>query len=166
MVTHWKQLAKIAIDHVQSTLDCEMTWNEFRQTISRDEQVRNRYVCLNLPLEQNPPRLDEVRAMEELQRRTAKYWTVEGKEVADRLLATAFYFESGPNPIVENEDHTIHVSGSILCRFPPGSEEIRALGEAFDKRSRAACNYCEVEEHSPYFVIVEILFWTTAAPQT
>lgn len=158
MVAHWKQLAKIAIDHVQSTLDCEMTWHKFRNGISGDDQVKDRYIRLNLPLEQDPPRLDQVRAMDELQDRTTTYWARESKQikaVADRLLATAFYFETGPGLITENEDQTIHVSGSILCRFPPGSEEIRALGEAFDRRSRDAYNRKEVEEHSPYFVIAE-----------
>jgi len=157
VVTHWKQLAKIAIDHVQSTLDSEMTWTKFVRGLSGGDLVTERYVRLNLPLEQDPPRLDEVSAMTDLQDRTATHWTMrrnEIKAVADRLLATAFYFETAPDLTTVNEDHTIRISGNILCRFPPGSEEIRALGEAFRKRSKDAYN-SNVSDHSPYFVIAE-----------
>jgi predicted acylesterase/phospholipase RssA len=155
IVTHFRQLAKIAIDHVQSTLNSEQTWQDFVQSMSLTDQVKERFIRLNLPLEQDPPRLDEVSAMIELQNMTSSHWVLrryEIKSIADRLLATAFYFEKSADVAIELEDHSFCITGSIVCRFSPGSEEIRALGEAFRKRSLDAYDRADTD-HNPYFVV-------------
>jgi hypothetical protein len=80
MVAHWKQLAKIAIDHVQSTLDCEMTWNKFRNSISGDDQIK-RSLHLSEFVTGARIRRDSTRsvAMNELHDLTTTYWARESK---------------------------------------------------------------------------------------
>ena len=74
---------------------------------------------------------------------------------ADRLIATSFYFELKLKTAVEHEDHSaFRLTGNILYRFPPGSKEIQALGEAFRKRSTDAYNQ-QCADEAPCFVISE-----------
>jgi len=158
--SHFKQLAKIAIDHVQSTLDSEKTWNDFVQNqVSISKRIRMRYIRLNLSLDKNPPKLDEVNAMDELRDLAdAKFnqpaYKQRFKSVADQLLATSFYFERTDDPFNEEDSRSIAFTGSIVCRFPPGSEEIRSLGVALRKRTRNAYNTYGSQDR-PHFMIVE-----------
>ena len=152
-----KKMAKIAIDHVQSTLNSEQTWRNFLQGVAPSDHFKDRYIRLNLPLTKDPPRLDDVHVMHELQEMTLSHYTRrrdEVKAVANRLLATSFYFERASEVVTEKEDGSVSLSGHIVCRFPPGSEQVRALGEAFRKRSTDAFNRNHAE-HNPYFVIME-----------
>ncbi|KAF7505358.1 hypothetical protein GJ744_000979 [Endocarpon pusillum] len=93
-----------------------------------------------------------------LQEQTQSYYTKRREEIrtiADRLIATNFYFELKPKTAVEREDHSaVRLTGNILCKFPPGSKEIQALGEAFRKRSTDAYNHQYAAE-DPCFVISE-----------
>jgi predicted acylesterase/phospholipase RssA len=156
MLAHAKQLAKIAIDHVLSTLDSERTWHNYIQHLPSDK-VRERYIRLNLQLRDDPPRLYEVDMMHELREMTQSRFTKQKEQimaVANRLIATLFYFERSASEAHENQDHSVTVTGSIVCRFAPGSEEMRALGGAFHKRSIAAYRQTD-SRHDPYFVISE-----------
>ncbi len=153
--SHGKHLAKIALDPVHSTLNSEQTWLNFTQGQPTEGTFSERYIRLNVPLQHNPREFDEVAAMTELQDMTRSRCTTrrdEMKSIAERLIATAFYFERTSDTVAEHEDHTITISGSILCRFGPGSGEIRALGEVFRKRSTDAYNQ-NFSEHNPYFVV-------------
>ena len=155
--SHYKQLVKIATDHVLSSLDSEKTWKEFLNRFPSTDKFTDRYIRLNLPLDKDPPRLDNVRAMSELQEITRSRYTMrrdEVKAIADRLLATTFYFERTSDSARENENRSISITGNIVCRFAPGSEEIRALGEAFRKRSTDAYNL-NYAAHEPYFMLME-----------
>jgi predicted acylesterase/phospholipase RssA/energy-coupling factor transporter ATP-binding protein EcfA2 len=154
-ISHGKHLAKIALDPVHSTLNSEQTWFNFTQGQPIKETFNDRYIRLNVPLQHNPPEFDEFAAMAELQDMTRSRCTMrrdEMKSIAERLIATSFYFERNSDIVTEHEDHTIIINGSILCRFGPGSDEIRALGEVFRKRSTDAYNQ-NFSEHNPYFVV-------------
>lgn len=156
-VSRVKRLARVSIDQFQSTLNSEETWRNFMQRNGPPERLKNRYVRLNLPLRDDPPKLDEVLSMAELQEMTRSSCTRrrdEIKSIADRLLATSFYFELKSDTVIEHEDHSIVLTGNILCRFPPGSKEIQTLGEAFRKRSADAYKQ-QSADHNPYFVIEE-----------
>lgn len=121
------------------------------------ERLRDRYIRISLPLNHKPPKLDEVLSMPELQERTRSECARSRdkmRSVADRLIATCFYFELKPGTIVDYEDESTEVTGNILCRFPPGSEEISKLGEALRKRSTDAYNQ-QAADHDSYFVILE-----------
>jgi predicted acylesterase/phospholipase RssA/energy-coupling factor transporter ATP-binding protein EcfA2 len=155
--SYTKQRAKIALDHVQSTLNAEQTWRDFIQTEASAEKLKDRYIRLNLPLPSSPPKMDDVVATEYLQEMTSSYCTrhrYEIKSIADRLIATSFYFELKSTKVTDKVLLPITVTGNIHCRFAPGSEEIRALGEAFRKRSTDAYNQ-GVTDHRMYFVILE-----------
>lgn len=163
MISHVKQLAKIAIDHIQSTLNSEQTWRNYIQTHPVPERLKDRYIRLNLPLENDPPKLDDVSAMTDLNEMTRSRYTSRREEmrsIADRLIATSFYFECGADVVAEDAEGSITVTGNIFCRFAPGSGEIRALGETFRKRSTDAYNQKSASdetctEYNPYFVIQE-----------
>ena len=146
---------KNAVDPVQSTLDSEQTWRNYIQAQSPTENLMDRYIRLNLPLERDPSKFDNFAAMSELQEMTRSRCTMQREEMkshADRLIATSFYFERNSDLVSEHNDGTITISGNIFCRFAPGSGGIRALGEAFRKRSIDAYNR-NLAEHNPYFIV-------------
>lgn len=152
-----KRLAKLSTDQLQSTLDSEWAWRNFIRSNALSDGVEGRYVRLNLPLPDDPPKLDEVSKMAELQEKTRSRCMRrrdEMKLIAHRLIASSFYFELKPDRVVERGDHSTALTGKILCRFPPGSKEIQALGRVFRKHSTDAYNQ-QFAEHDPYFVIVE-----------
>jgi patatin-like phospholipase/acyl hydrolase/energy-coupling factor transporter ATP-binding protein EcfA2 len=156
-VSRAKRLAKVSIDQFQSTLNSEEAWRNFVNVSALPERLEGRYIRLNLPLAENPPKLDEVSSMADLQEMTRSSFTRrrdELKSIADRLIATSFYFELKPDTLVELDDDSIVLTGNILCRFPPGSKEIQKLGEAFRKHSTDAYNQ-QSADHDPYFVVLE-----------
>lgn len=162
-ITRWstmsraKRLAKDSIDQSQSTLKSEETWRNFMQSNTLPERLQDRYIRLTLPLSNDPPKFDGVSSMAELREMTRSICTRRRdaiKIIADRLIATSFYFELKSNTIVEHKDDSIVLTGTIMCRFPPASKEIQALGEVFRKRSTDACNQ-QSSDHNPYFVIEE-----------
>ena len=96
MFSHMKNLVRMAIDHIESSLDSEKTWSTFLENHSRmnDHTIRLRRV--NPPLDYDPPRLDDVSAMKRLQDTVRKQSTkMSGiiDEVAQQLVASSFYLE-------------------------------------------------------------------------
>jgi predicted acylesterase/phospholipase RssA/energy-coupling factor transporter ATP-binding protein EcfA2 len=151
-----KRLARVSLDQFQSTFSSDEAWRNVVQD-APPAQLNDRYIRLNLPFKEDPPRLDQVLSMAELQEMTRSECVRrrdEIKAIADKIIATSFYFELKPGSVVEYEDQSIDLTGNILCRFPPGSEEIRKLGEALRKRSADAYKQQAVG-HDPCFVILE-----------
>lgn len=156
-VSQVKLLTKTAIDPVLSTRNCESTWAKFIEDNAYSARTQKRYIRLNVPLEHDPPKLDDVGAIPGIKNTTSHHCSMQRKEykaVADRLLATSFYFERSSAPPSQNENETWTVAGTIICRFPPQSDEIKGLGEAMRKRSTDAYNN-NYADHNPYFVIEE-----------
>lgn len=153
-----KNLTRLAIDKIQSTLDSEQTWRTFVNQSNPPQHLRDRYIRLNLGLKSDPPRMDDTSQLMRLKNETESYFAVhetEIKSVADRLLATSFYFALDQEAFAaELADDTTTISGTILCRFAPYSSEIRSLGEAIRKRSRNAHNQDYIH-HNPFFIISE-----------
>lgn len=162
LISNTRALARIAVDHIQSSLNSEQTWKNFVHHNHAPNHVRDRYIRLNLRMEQDPPRMDEVNKLHELKEMTLSQFTrrdAEIKAVADRLIATSFYFvldHEMPFSSSSDEDAVMGsiVTGTIHCRFPPNSPEIRSLGETFRRRSRIAYNQ-NFAQHNPYFVVRE-----------
>jgi predicted acylesterase/phospholipase RssA len=157
VISHVKQLAKIAIDHVLSTLDAERTWAKWVEDNAYSPRTQGRYIRLNVPLEHDPPKLDDVDAMPGIKNTASHHCStkrLEYKAVADRLLATSFYFERSSAPPSRSADEKWTIAGTIICRFPPQSDEIKGLGEAMRMRSTNAYNN-NYADHNPYFVIAE-----------
>ncbi|KAL9618157.1 MAG: hypothetical protein Q9160_007107 [Pyrenula sp. 1 TL-2023] len=153
-----KNLTKIAIDRIQSSMNSEQTWKNFVQQSNPPSHLRDRYVRLNLRMKSDPPKMDEVSQLTNLKNATLLQFApneAKIKSVADRLLATSFYFSLDLEPFTaENDGGITIVSGFIHCRFAPHSSEIRSLGEALRRRSRNAYNQ-NYSQHNPYFVVQE-----------
>lgn len=153
-----RNLAKVAVDHVGASLNSEQTWRNFILHNPPPENVQGRYIRFNLLLEKDPPKMDEVKAMEELKEKTLSQFTAgrtDVKDLADRLIATTFFFiQDEQIAIEEHDDESVAVAGFIMCRFAEGSEELRSLGEALRMRLKTAYG-SEYPRHNPYFIIRE-----------
>ncbi|KAL2820557.1 hypothetical protein BDW59DRAFT_174473 [Aspergillus cavernicola] len=161
MISYFKGLARIAIDHIHSSLDSERTWHTFLERSHPQARFRDRYIRANLALENDPPSLDDVSMIDTLSEMTRSRVTKEFsliQAIADRLIASTFYFEESSSPAgitIENDDGTFTVKGTILSRFPRGSAQIHCLGEAFHQRSKNMFNRGIGRYHQPYFVVRE-----------
>jgi len=49
--------------------------------------------------------------------------------VANRLLATSFYFELASDVVNENDNHSINIAGDIICRLATGSRTWRSVSQ-------------------------------------
>ncbi|KAL4750029.1 hypothetical protein BDW72DRAFT_121271 [Aspergillus terricola var. indicus] len=158
MISYVKGLAKIAIDHIQSSLDSERTWRVFLERTHPPFRFLDRYVRANLALDNDPPSLDNVEMIDTLSEMTRSRFTKDIsfiQSISDRLVASTFYFEQSSSAVgAENEDGTFTIKGHIFSRFPPGSSQIHSLGEAFHRRSKNMFNRGS-GGHQPYFVVRE-----------
>lgn len=95
IVAHLKFLAKMASDHLHTSLDSQKTWDDFMGSRRPVGQDKERYVRLNPELHQQPPKMDEVKQLGYLQEATR--FLIGGdeklKRLARQLVATSFYFE-------------------------------------------------------------------------
>jgi len=166
---HAKQLIKIAMDHIASTLDSERVWDEYIEVLHPSSRDEHRYVRLNPDLPEDPPALDQVHMMRSLQETVRRQMQKDQRigEVALQLISTSFYFEKSgqidalPDGSFEclGEFDRLRKyfiitkanclsSGHIYCRLLPGSEDIMKLGNYM--KFRAARN-----KSDPYFIIQE-----------
>lgn len=101
-----KALFRIAVDHIESSLDSEKAWREFRERLSvlPDSAERERYRRFNIELDEAPPKLDDVESMKELRNIVKKQWNWDERisYTAQQLIATSFYFEKAK---VESSKH-------------------------------------------------------------
>ena len=90
-----KAFFRIAVDHIESSLDSEKAWRDYLEVLSPGPEQRWRYTRLNVELKEAPPRLDDVGSMEDLQQETMRQWKWDNRitDVAQHLIATCFYFE-------------------------------------------------------------------------
>jgi hypothetical protein len=87
-------LHQIAENHIKDALDSQKAYEEHISSL--DSATRERFVRCNLEME-DLPSLDDVEALETLQHRTQNHcfqhsWRI--KELALKLIATSFYFET------------------------------------------------------------------------
>ena len=90
-----KNLLKLAMDTISSTLDSQKTWETYMEVLNPPNHHRHRYVRLNPKLTEDPPPLDQVDQMIRLQG-IVRQQTMNDeriKELAIQLIATSFYFE-------------------------------------------------------------------------
>lgn len=158
-----RKLYKTAVDNITTSLNAEKMWRDFLLHSQVPEHLKDRYVRLNLKLQKDPPQMDEVSQLDEIERKTRSQFDREAerttiKSVADRLLATAFYFaleqEVLPASRIEADPSHRTVTGRFECRFSPHSSEIKSLGDTLRRRSRDAHRQVRAA-HNPYFVICE-----------
>ncbi|SMQ51120.1 unnamed protein product [Zymoseptoria tritici ST99CH_3D7] len=142
-----RYLSKLAHDHVKMSLDSERTWENYLRIKQPTAENRKRYIRINPKLPDNLPKLDEVDKIDILKEATRLYLDSNPmiKTLAQRLVATCFYFDSGPAHEVSNAD-TFEVSGWLHCRFIAGVE-VAQLAH-FIRRNAVA-------GHDPHFLIKE-----------
>lgn len=96
IVAHFKFLAKMASDHLHTSLDSQRTWEDFMSSRRQADQDKERYVRLNPELDTQPPKMDEVDQLGYLEEVTR--YCIGGdeklKRLARQLVATSFYFEA------------------------------------------------------------------------
>lgn len=103
--THFAGLLKIATDHIAASLNSQEVWRVYLGTINPSPEDTSRFVRLNPVLDEDPPKLDDVRAMRPLQEkvRSQLYRSQRYDKLAGRLLATLFYFKQDvPGPAVQS----------------------------------------------------------------
>ncbi|KAK5102797.1 hypothetical protein LTS08_003597 [Lithohypha guttulata] len=154
IVSHFKQMLKIAVDHVKSSQNSE---EQYRSTYDRvPNNLKARFPRLTILVPEGLPKLDDVSAISDLKTVTRENlnsrWS-EIRGIANRLLASSFYFEPMSGTTRKNDDHSISMTGSIKCRIAAGTPEISKLGELLRRRCQEAYNNHAV--HSPCFVIEE-----------
>jgi hypothetical protein len=95
VINHAKQLVKIAMDHIASTLDSERVWDEYIEVLNPSSRDEHRYVRLNPDLPEDPPALDQVHKMKTLQEAVRRQMREDKRigDVALQLISTSFYFE-------------------------------------------------------------------------
>ena len=102
---------RIAVDHVESSLDSEKIWQEYIERLSPSQEQRRRYRRLNVELGEAPPKLDDVESIDELQDVTRRQWSRDPRisDVAQDLIASCFYFEKAK---VVEEDESYSCTGT------------------------------------------------------
>lgn len=104
--SYGKSLYKIAKNHIASSLNSEMAWENYMNVLQPLPTDRSRYVRLNPRLIEDPPGLDEVHRMKYMQDLTRDKFSNDDRirKVALQLIASSFYFEkSAPAGSKEND---------------------------------------------------------------
>lgn len=107
-----KALFRIAVDHIESSLDSEKAWRDFAERLSVFPSAeRDRYRRFNIELDEAPPKLDDVESMKELRNIVKKQWNWDERisYTAQQLIATSFYFEKAK--VESSKDHSFTCTG-------------------------------------------------------
>ena len=90
-----KSLYKIAVDHIQASLDSEKAWETYMSVLQPPREYRSRFVRINPPLDEDPPPLDDVGRMQYIQELVREQIRNDKQiqQVALQLVASCFYFE-------------------------------------------------------------------------
>ncbi|KAF2012508.1 hypothetical protein BU24DRAFT_442957 [Aaosphaeria arxii CBS 175.79] len=150
----------ILTKRVESVLDAENTWKEFRQEITASSPIAaSRYIRMNPRTSNRTPKMDDKAQLQTLQFEIQKKLGpttslgLKIKAIAHRLVASSFYFEKSGLPRMVG-DGDIVIQGSIRCRFAVGSENIRNLGIYLRKHQKA--------NFQPFFRIHEVALLESA----
>lgn len=154
IISHYRQLLKIAQHHVKSSQNSEEQYRITYDRASRD--LKARLARLSLAISSDLPKLDNVNALSQLEddirNDLSRKWS-EIRSLANRLLASSFYFEPFSGTTKKNEDESLSITGSIKCRIAAGTNEMVKLGELIRRRCQDAYN--NNAAHSPCFIIEE-----------
>ncbi|KAF2441827.1 hypothetical protein P171DRAFT_418623 [Karstenula rhodostoma CBS 690.94] len=139
---------------IESVLDAELTWKEFRKEIrgKSSEIAVERYIRINPRTKDRTPKMDDkdkIRILHDEIKTglTRNDMQIKIKTIAYRLVASSFYFEKS-GPCREAGGH-VTISGMIRCRFAAGSENLRNLGDYMRKHQRG-------ERFQPFFRVQEV----------
>ncbi|KAI1411011.1 hypothetical protein F5Y13DRAFT_201533 [Hypoxylon sp. FL1857] len=119
---------------------CSRIWDQFmaRKSVPNlleATEDRRRYIRISPELNIRTPKFDDIQRLDEVEREAEEVLQqnmVEIKEVAHRLVASAFFFEKDGSVKQSCSGYTC--KGSIFCRFRNSSDGMKGLG-AFLKLS-------------------------------
>ncbi|KAL8937387.1 MAG: hypothetical protein Q9211_003716 [Gyalolechia sp. 1 TL-2023] len=117
---------QILFAKMHDVLDAEKTWQKFIETVPAEDAAQ-RYIRINPDLRFGVPNLDDKLRIGNLEKDTKNslsYMNSSIRGIADRLVASCFYYEKASGQTLENQ-----VLGRILCRFEDGSKNLRKLGK-------------------------------------
>ncbi|KAL5397840.1 hypothetical protein PMIN03_006175 [Paraphaeosphaeria minitans] len=139
---------------IESVLDAELTWKEFRKEIrgNYSEIAVERYIRINPRTKDRTPKMDDkdkIHVLHDEMKKCLERSDMQNKikMIAYRLVASSFYFEKS-GPCKEAGGH-ITISGMIRCRFAAGSGNLRKLGEYMR-------NHQGGERFQPFFHVQEV----------
>jgi len=106
---------------VESVLDAELTWNEFRKDVvgTSSPTAAGRYIRVNPRTKNRTPKMDDKTQIHLLHDEVKSYLRTHImheniESIAHRLVASSFYFEkSGPSRVAGD---TITIQGAIYAR--------------------------------------------------
>ena len=157
-------------NRADNMINSELAWQNFTLDVSKfheDSYIETRYQRINPDLGSNPPPMDKVENIKEVQNKTRHELRNQEKsiqkirEISSRLVASSFYFEKSSKPENPGEKyiqgtlmvsglvlrHQLIFTGTILCKFFSGELEIRNLGRYLRDRMRSS--------FGPHFIITE-----------
>lgn len=158
IVSYYKQLLKIAVDHVKSSQKSEDEYDRVRSFYDSTQHADLVFKRFNIFFPDSFPALkpDKVENMTYLQDHARDQFRErqgEIRSIADRLIATSFYFDVVAGSMKRMEFGAITLRGSIKCRFQQNSRELKSFGELLRSRIRDTWSAPGVNRHSPCFVV-------------
>jgi hypothetical protein len=137
--TRAKPVGRWRTKRTDDVIEAELAWHQFRRHIvgTRTEARGRRFVRFNPDLDREPPPADSKSDLLSLQVNVRKRLQTAHRQaalrnVAHRLVASAFYFELQSKATAEKTEQVC--TGTITCRFDDGSTEISALGSILQDR--------------------------------
>ncbi|OTA77343.1 hypothetical protein M434DRAFT_402358 [Hypoxylon sp. CO27-5] len=140
-----------AMDNLADYQKRSRTWDQFMARRSSSNLLEtaedtSRYIRISPELNIRAPRFDDIQRLDEVEREAEEVLQqniAEIKEVAHRLVASAFFFEKDGS--VKQTPSGYTCKGSIFCRFRNSSDNMKGLG-AFLKLSLKG-------SFEPYFLV-------------
>lgn len=95
VMSYVKHLYRIAVGHIESSLDSEQAWKAYIKLVNPSCDQKFRYQRLNLILEEAPPKLDDVDCLPKLEKSVKAQMRGNSKviDIAHHLVASCFFFE-------------------------------------------------------------------------
>lgn len=117
MVSNIKSLYRLAVDHIESSLDSEAAWQKYIEILAPPEDQMDRFRRFNVELKDGPPpKLDDVNSMYGLSEATKRAWWHNGRiqDAAHHLVATCFYLEKDKLDQLDND--TFECTGRLYLQ--------------------------------------------------
>ena len=120
--SYGKEMYKLANHSMASTMNSEKTWETYLSILQPSPIDRPRYVRLNPQLDEEPPRVDEVHRMEQIQGLVRKKWrdNEDIRRVSLQLIASSFYFEKSTD-VELTADQRFRCKGYLFFPRLPGA---------------------------------------------
>ena len=158
ILSYYKQLLKIATDHVKNSQRSEEEYHRVVQASAASPQAKNCFQRLNIFFPADfvslkPDKVENMPYMQEFANLDLDRRHKEIRQIANRLIAASFYFEPLPGSFKRDLEGSVSLQGYIRCRFQQHSAELRYLGDLLRSRIQEAVKSPGGARHSACFVI-------------